>query len=124
MFGRYIETRLRAYRLQRPTKGKPTALKFDVSTGNAPLIVGLDVKSFCDNININNRNILLMLRSEDKTEKLFFNTYIRTDDFGNERIQIKILPRLKTNAYYKHVGKNTVGKKTFWQQRYMRKTSI
>lgn len=88
--------------------GKATALMFDVFAGNGSVIFGLDVKRYCDNININNQNILRRLRPEDKTEKLF-HTYITADGSGNDRLRIELLPHLKTQAC-NYMSKNTVGK--------------
>lgn len=75
--------------------GKPTMFKFDISESQAPVIIGLDVKRYCDNININCEHTLCMLRPENKTEKLF-NTYISVDDCKNDKLRIELLPHSKT----------------------------
>lgn len=67
---------------------KPTALTFDLVQGSSPLIVGMDVRAYCNTYNLGSQRYILMKRPTD-TEKRTLFTYIVPDD---KRLRLDIAP--------------------------------
>lgn len=70
------------------TTGKPTALTFDLVHGSSPLIVGMDVRKYCDTFNRGEQKYVRMQRPFDKRESTLY-TYIVPDD---SRLRLDIAP--------------------------------
>lgn len=76
--------------------GKPTAIPFDLIEGNAPLIVGLDLKRHADTVNRSSTTFVTFQRPTDTSERRF-RTYLSKDSTGNERIRLAIVPITRTH---------------------------
>lgn len=70
------------------TQGKPTSLTFDLVTGSSPLIVGNDVRKYCNTYNLENQPYLRIRRPTDDSDRYLF-TYLVPED---NRSRIDIAP--------------------------------
>lgn len=70
-------------------KKKPTSISFDMVEGEEPLLIGLDVKQYCDTFNRASQTFVKFKRPCDNEERLFF-TYISKDEGDNPRIRLEI----------------------------------
>lgn len=68
--------------------GKPTALTFDLVQGNSPLIVGMDVRAYCNTYNLGDQKYISLKRPTDTQQRTLF-TYLVPDD---SRLRLDIAP--------------------------------
>lgn len=97
--------------------GRPTSLQFDIVEGTSPMILGLDVRKYCNTMNRTNPPTVCMKRPMDVQERVFF-TYIAADDDTNERLRVDLVPHrestmtslLGTTKHGLRIDKNAIKK--------------
>ena len=72
----------------RDTTGKPTALTFDLVSGQSPLIIGMDIRAHCETFNRDAQKYIRMKRPMDVQKRVLF-TYLVSSD---RRLRLDIAP--------------------------------
>lgn len=71
---------------------KPVEILFDLTDGDAPLILGIYLLQFSDTCNHREPRVIRFWRSCDDGMRTMF-TYIAPDRHGNHRIRLEVLPK-------------------------------
>lgn len=74
--------------------GKPTTFTFDLVHGRSPLIIGMDVRKYCNTYNQGEQKFIRMKRPDDKQERIMF-TYIILED---SRLRLDVAPHPRSIA--------------------------
>lgn len=70
------------------TTGKLTSLTFDLVPGTSPLILGMDIRAYCNTFNLGDQKYIKMQRPHDNAERILF-TYLVPED---KRLRLDIAP--------------------------------
>lgn len=70
----------------------PVDIQFDLTDGNAPLIVGIDFLQHADTCNRREPRVMRFLRPCDGGMRTMF-TYIAPDIHGNKRLRLEVIPK-------------------------------
>lgn len=71
---------------------KSTVFVFDLVEGDSPLIIGLDIRRYCNTDNLSKPSTISFKMPTDLHVKSFY-TYIAPDNGQNMRLRIEIAPR-------------------------------
>jgi len=68
--------------------GRPTSFTFDLVSGESPLILGQEVRQYCNTFNLSEQKYICMQRPTDKQERYVFTYLVPTDS----RLRIDLAP--------------------------------
>lgn len=68
--------------------GKPTALTFDLVQGKSPLIIGQDIRQYCNTFNLTEQKYIRLKRPTDDAERYLY-TYLVP---GDSRLRLDVAP--------------------------------
>lgn len=77
------------------SESKPVTIRFDLTEGVSPLILGIDFLQFADTCNTRSPRVIRFKRPGDDSIRTMF-TYIAADHDGNQRLRLEIVPHAKS----------------------------